>query len=262
MSGRCLRCDPTADLVDNPETHALEAGHPLCARCNRSLRFEEANACTRCVERLLGNLTDLIDAYEALPDEARYIGGTRHTHPGGNLLVLAGPGSEGRTGLTGARLSTGGSDDSHARDEHASDPPSVAFELGSLEQDWRRAFGHPSAMPPASGQLSRPRAFLNGVTRAAIRYLQQHAQWCAASYPDGFVEACEVAWRLRLRVYGALGWLEPRQARAWCLDCAAVGADSQLEQGDAWWCPRCGSVTAPGEYFAALRDGLETRHAG
>lgn len=266
MTARCLRCPPDANTVDDPELHATEHGHPLCARCRRSLRLDEANACHVCIDRLRQNLADLIDAYERLPEAAQQVGGSRHTPPGGQFLYLAGPGSDGLTGLTGARLSIGGVDDSHAADELPADPPSIAHELGSLEQDWRRAFGHPAAgpppQPPSLGLKRNPRGYLNGMVRQSVAYLQKHAAWCATAYPDGFVEAAETVWQLRRRLYGALGLLEPRQVQASCLHCATVGGESRLEQGDAWWCPRCGGSWSPGEYFQALRSGLEARHAG
>lgn len=256
MSAPCWRCDGAT--YDNPDTHATEAQHPVCGHCRRSLRFEESGACQLCIARLQQNLADCVDAYERLPEAAQQVGGSRFQHPGGRFLVLAGPGSEGKTQLSGARLSTGGTSTAHERDEHASDPPSVAYELGSLEHDWRRHLGHPAPQPPATGQLSRPRAYLEGVVRQAAAYLQQHAAWCAATYPDGFAEAAETVHGLRQRMHGALGLLEPRQARAFCLDCA-----SQLEvDGDVWVCTWCGASATPGEYLTALRAGLEARHAG
>jgi hypothetical protein len=271
MTG-CLRCPPDTNQLE-------DCGHPLCARCARSLRYEEAGACAQCIDRLLGNLTDLIGAYEQLPDAAQQVGGTRHVPPGGNLLVLAGPGSEGRTGLTGVRLPTGAIDDTHGLDEHATDPPSVAWELGSLEDDWRRHLGHPAAVPPGHVQKwdgfhwhpplvlpatpARPRKYLSAVVRNAIRYLQQHAEWCANTYPDGFVEAADTAWRLRQRVWGALGLLEPRQVPARCIPCGAAGVDARLEDMEGvWWCPRCGGTIGPAAYVEALRAGLEQRNAG
>lgn len=231
IPARCARCDPPQDH-DDPETHAHQAGHPLCAVCGRSLRYEEAGACGRCIDRLVDNLTDVLSAYENLPDAIHATTGTGKVHPGGDALVLAGPGSEGRTGIRGARLRSGLWDDSHAFDELATDPPSVAQELASLENDWRRALGHPAALPPEHAQLRRPRAYLNGVVRAAVRYLQQHAEWCASTYPDGLAAAVDTVWQLRSRLHGVLADQTRPDRDVPCLPCLGRGLEVPVER--AW----------------------------
>lgn len=86
VNGR--RCDYDGDELTE---HAVEAGHPLCILCNRSLRPGEIQTCDRCVQRTRDALIGIrqIDLEPIIEASALHPG----TLPGGDALVMVADGN-------------------------------------------------------------------------------------------------------------------------------------------------------------------------
>lgn len=289
MTVRCARCDAAydgdfarADLAG----HAAEAGHALCVIDGRSLTLFERQACARCVARTRADLADLAARAPELEQEtARVASSTpsglpraprkgRTSLPGGDALVLLGPGGKGRaeTGET----------------HRAGDAPSLALALADWEDDWRSVRGEPAAVvAPGEGDL------VTRTLRAAHAYLAAHLDWAMAEHPAVDEFADDIA-ALRGRVLAALGDAEPVETGPSCLDCGVklvrryaerqarrrcAGHGDQVfgarcawpyagccdrggrDPNDNWACPSCGRDYDAAAYMLALRARFEQQQA-
>ncbi len=139
---RCARCDWQSDgdtpPLDQLAEHALNSGHPLCPCCRWSLTDTDPQyGCERCLATAQAHLAGIALMYDELPTHLGHVrgqalggqrGGTDGPPlPGGDVLVLLGPGSQGLA-----------EDGTTTRD---ADPTSVAFELGFWAKDWRETRG-------------------------------------------------------------------------------------------------------------------------
>jgi hypothetical protein len=136
---RCGRCDwrSEPELAETGREqlagHADLSGHAICGCCERSLTAEEVRTCEPCLTESRSLLAMIIRLWEELPKHLGHLrgaagGGAKpavdgRPLPGGAVLVLLGPGSEGlaETGET-------------TRD---GDPSSVAFELTWWAKNWK-----------------------------------------------------------------------------------------------------------------------------
>lgn len=258
----CRRCDPPTDHDDLP-THAQATGHWLCICCNRSLDWTRPQVCQHCSDRAWVTLEGIRSLWPDLEEAARPTG-SRHVIPGGDILVMLGPGSAGRTGLFGAPMRNGTLDDTHGYDEHTSDPPSISNELATLEADWREHRGDPAAVLQPGRHVTHAASLVSQQLHAAIVYLKAHHDWAATSHP-AFDEYATTLHQLHSRMRGALGLLERPETGAPCMACSTPAERVLLEkvygrdeQADYWLCQRCGDVKSADAYRDALRDGLSS----
>lgn len=281
MRYACARCDwgpSELDQTAGPESqlleHAVEAGHPLCRCCGRSLPEQDVAVCLPCVADTRCRLGQVLSSYALLPSVFGRLSSSSDWRrngprdegtslPGGDALVLRGPGSNG-----GAQLLTGRLDDGtpwldlaeHADDELAGDSPSVLFELWSEERDWRECRGEPEPVGPVT-------------LCATVEYLMTRLSWAA----DTHLSFPEFAHRVRVllsRLETALATGERSDVGAGCQSC---GSDLQrhyadakrcgherptlvpqwLDHGPSEWLADCQEMP---EELAARLDGWERRH--
>lgn len=231
MRFACARCDWGPSELDQPagpETqlleHALESGHPLCRCCGKSLPEQDVAACLPCVADTRRRLAQVLSSYAMLPavfgrlsspSDWRRNGPREEgtSLPGGDALVLCGPGSNGR-----AQLLTGWWEDGtpwldlaeHADDEHPGDTPSVLFELWSWEVDWRSWRGEPESQGAVT---------LAGV----VDYLTIRLGWAADTH-TAFPDFAHLVRVLLSRLETTLATGERSDVGAACQSC---GADLQ-----------------------------------
>lgn len=259
---RCPRCDWQSDpeLLDDLgqpvrskvqlAVHAREMGHPSCVVCSLVLAREERVTCERCITAARQVLADVVSLWEELPRHLSALGGSLgrpggggrsagdgRPLPGGDALVLLGPGSPGWA-----------EDEETTRD---SDPPSVAFDLGWWEADWREHRGDGAA---------RPARLAAAVFRSA-GYLEVHTRWAAEQHV-GFPDYVHDLALLFGRLERATGRARAEaRANAACFDCGGQLVRLDKEEGleDDVTCQRCRRVYTPAEYALALRA---TRDSG
>ena len=99
-----------------------------------------------------GDLDVIVALYAELPAHLPLVpggaltgsrGGADSPMPGGTVLALLGPGSDGNEGrrLTTSEQAHGVAGREHGVDNKPEDPPSVEWALGTWEQDWRETRG-------------------------------------------------------------------------------------------------------------------------
>lgn len=216
----CRRCDwrpakdddspgPLTQLAD----HAQDAEHWLCRCCGLSLPIDALAVCTPCVAEARRDLAGIVETYALLPDYLARVSspsdwrrsGPRsggNPLPGGDALAMRSNGSQGRTQIRGVLMPDGTRNWDHEADEHVSDPPSVAYELGQWEDDWRHERGEGAAPYAAT------------VTGAA-HYLNSRLQWAADTLPS-FEEFATDLRKLRSRLETATATDEPADVGAMC----------------------------------------------
>jgi hypothetical protein len=213
----CRRCDfrTSPDTEQTPAEqmaeHALATSHHLCPVCSTSLDdTDPVHACERCLSKAREDLAGILLMFAELPDHLghprsptydtdRPSAADGHPLPGGDALVLLGPGSEGL------------SEDGHTSKD--GDVSSVAFELGWWEKDWRETRDDPDPGPPLSTAAT---------VRHAAGYLEVHARWAATSHP-GFPEFADDLRRIHATLEQATGRSERRiVAEAGCMSCGGV----------------------------------------
>ncbi len=249
---RCARCDWQPEGDDPPREqlaeHALAAGHPLCAVGAESLRPDETQTCERCLGRTQELLAGIAIMYDELPSHlgqprGQALGGQRggadgRPLPGGDVLVLLGPGSQGLA--------------EDATTTREGDATSVAFELGFWEREWRET----------RGELGSVRACSNrAVVRAAVGYLETRMRWAANNHL-GFDEFAADLRQLHARLERSTGRVrKPAKAGASCFDCGGdlirPLTDEGLEVEDVVVCQTCRASYDGARYLLALRAGVE-----
>lgn len=215
-----------------------------CIICGRPLDEYEPQTCYRCYHQVRALIGDIVALYAELPDVIGHLTGLRSSAmpsekhptpgmPGGDALVMMGPGSEGRA--------------DNSRTVRDGDPHSVSGILGAWEDAWRaerRETGAP--------QLA--------TVKTAAAYLLGHVQWASNTSP-GFKDFARDLQHLKGRMRVVTGQISPPvRSDARCLgdDC-----DGRLEQHwtDAGLspdrtCPTCQQVYAPAQYRMALKAHL------
>lgn len=271
-SRSCARCDWTADH-ESPEAprvqaaaHAVEAQHPLCIACGRSLSgVDPALTCERCLTSARETLSGVVTMWLELPRhlgiptgqryDAAPRGGDEHGLPGGAILALLAPGSAGGAArrLTRSDRDRGVDGREHQADNRPDDTPSVAWSLATWEDDWRHMRSEPAAVVPGG---------TSAVVRAAARYLEVHARWAANQHPafDEFVSDMRA---LHLQLEQATGRRRvPAKAGADCFDCGGalireVNSSTGLED-DQVTCRACRTRYDEQRYRQALKAAAES----
>lgn len=246
--------------MTEPDTAVTVPDALLCGVCRHQLGVDERATCRACVADTHRHLDAVQAAYGLLPGLLGVLGSNapqpgrgraaERPGPGGDVLVLLGPGGNGLAALRRLRAAeaSGARHDEPpwGTDDRAGDPPSAAYELGRWVDDWRRVRGEPARRVPA------------GVDAAAA-YLRRHMSWAASRHP-GFGEFAADLVALRRRLERVAG-LEDRPERAGvaCFDC---GGDLErpygpLGRADDWTCRRCRRVYDQAGYLLAVRATLE-----
>lgn len=262
---RCARCDFEATDQIPLALHSLEAEHPLCSMCLRSLDPGETRICTAerftktgdripsCLDNTRHLLRTIGELFADLEFHVGHINGSLHTQngyesdglplPGGDRLVLLSGGSQGL------------SDDGMT--VKPTDPPSVSFDL----QFW--ALG---VMDARQDHADNEAVLLGGtptrVVRNSLRYLDRTMLWSANQFP-GFDLMVENLRELASRLERATGQgLPVEKANADCFDCGGKlirRADPRtgLIENRPAECKDCGAVYDPQRYHLALREAWE-----
>lgn len=223
-----------------------------CIVCTRTRLAEyEPQTCNACIGRCISHLHDIQTLAQHLPAEAG-----EHANdplPGGNSLVMLGPGSVGR-------------DDLCLGDNAVNaDPPVLAYELGRWEDDWRRTHHEPAAQHPM------------GIDSAAA-YLRANTAWAAQWHPAFDEYAADLRrWRAVLISTLQVGVKPDRYVE--CLTCNGARLERAFtqpqpcthpgphrptcDQGgrrDTWTCPRCGDTYTESRYWLAVEEALIQVH--
>jgi hypothetical protein len=232
---------------------------PTCGTCAHRLGLDELATCRACVADVRTALDAIETAHALLPGLLVGLGsnapnpagrgGNERPMPGGDVLVLLGPGSGAdnqRRADRARRLAGKPGGDVWGRDDRDGDPPSVAWELGRWEDDWRRIRGEPAAPGPPS-------------VPAAVVYLHGRVAW-AAGHHDAFPDFAADMNLLRRRLEVVTGTCDrPERADVPCLDCGADLERRWTHQGldDEWTCCRCRRAYDQRAYLLAVRATLE-----
>ncbi len=249
----CARCDwkpeGDEDRAEQLTAHAAEAEHFLCRVCLHSLPDHEATAvgCSACLNDARTLLAGIHALWVELPSHLGHVKGSGYDNdrpnaadgrplPGGDVLVLLGPGGTGRS--------------EDAQTWRANDCPSVAFTLTTLEDDLRHVRGDAaSEMPPSSE---------GRVVGAAVRYLDTFMRWASVNHP-AFDEIHADLKSLHYRLEAATGRSEIKTtAEAECFDCGGnlVRLWTDKGQDDHYTCARCRQTYDTARYTLALNAAL------
>ncbi len=208
-----------------------------CLLCGHDLHPTEVATCVRCLGRVRAGLVRIEQLFAVLPSLLTDMSGSGITAimgrgedhyrlPAEDVLTMLGPGSSGPC--------------------HESDPPAVAFELGTWEDDWRHVRGEPAALHLAT-------------VPAAVTYLSSRAGWAAAHHM-AFDEFATDVRRIVGWLEEATGTVDRPERGAPCIYCR----DTLLERGftdegrvDDWICPRCWRSFPEAHYRLAIRMALE-----
>jgi hypothetical protein len=256
----CRRCDWAPDEMiarpaDQLDAHAATTGHPTCVMCRISLPHEQPQACLPCISTVRQGLDQIARTWPLLPgllgrlrsgsdwrqSSSRSPQGDETPLPGGDALVLLCGGSEGAEWARGSK----GVATATINDNLPTDPPSVAFELGRHEDDWRAYRREPAASGlPAVDD--------------ALAYLAPRVTWAAAAHPAFAGFAADIA-TLAARLAQVTGTVDRPETGAPCMECGAYLERGWTECGlaDDWVCPRCHQSYPDAAYWLAVRAGLE-----
>ena len=278
---RCARCNWRPENDETLEEHAEATNHPLCTACSTSLPPDRPRICRDCQDQTATHLADILTMWTELPDLLEAHASARL--PGGDALVLAGPGSRGPQDVddpTRPEVYWLISDNRHA------DTPSVAWTLTSWEDDWRHVRQEPaSQLPPTAADR---------VVTAAAEYLREHGPWAAAEHWAWSEYAADLTrlhgallrvtgryrapTRLGLSCFACRGPLQYRVVRdeddrpparpRWWLDKGVAGPVDEAEftrrslgraglEEEHATCRDCGATYDPTRLLLAQRDALE-----
>lgn len=205
-----------------------------CLLCARSLEATEVRTCLRCLSltrRRLRDLPGLVALGEALLaapsgpswDDGR---GGGDELPGGDLLVMLGPGAPSGSG-------------------HPADPLPVVVTLATWVRDWAETRGEGPLPSPSVADL--------------CGWLSARAGWAAAQH-DAFDEFDGDLARMVVALEDATGAGDRLETGAPCLDCRALLVRDwhpRTGRADSWACPRCRRRYDAAQYVLAVRDQLE-----
>jgi hypothetical protein len=231
-----------------------------CIVCHRAeLAEHEPQTCRHCEQAALTDLARIRALHVVLTAEleaGRYgepqapstsARGDGNALPGGDVLVMLSPGSRG----TADRLQGDPAIDA--------DPPAVAYELGSWEDDWRREMGIPAAGTAAT-------------VASSAAWLSANLGWAARWHPAFDEFAADLRHLVaRLTAATSTGTGDQRAG----VSCTACGKPlvhrtrppapcrhepgqhrSGCDQGgreDDFWCPRCRTLVTGERRMLALR---------
>lgn len=271
---RCPRCDWRSDrdletagpVRDQVAEHLADTGHPTCELCRRILPPEDDRICEACISHVRNLLSGIGEMYAELENEVAQPrsaspGGGRGGSdgpplPGGDALVMLGPGSQ---GLADDALTV--------RDR---DTSSLVFDLTYWESSWRQVFTDPPRRPARFGVA----------VGDAVAYLTRRARDAAHRTDLGFVPCAADLTRLHVHLERITGRARAAaKANASCFDCGGtllrrVDPKTGLEETEKTGrtdpdtgrpeerpvvtCSTCRRRYGAVEYLMALRDARES----
>lgn len=235
------RHDPDLGHRTLPDGQPCEHRHCCVGRCWNHTDDQHPQTCATCVGLVRDTLAEIVRLTDLLPTQTaeggcdgRLLAGA--PIPGGDAMVLLGPGSLGAQAL----------DHEH---ESWSDPVPPLQMLATHEDDWRLELGHQAG----------PRATM---WRCAD-YLGQHLTLMAQRHPAFDEFAADLA-RLRGRLEDVLSEGEREEpTKTPCLECGAmlVKRYGKRAVDDHHQCPRCGRRYHGDEFTRAKHHHLASEDA-
>lgn len=229
-----------------------------CIVCHREvLNVPDDQTCVRCLGSTRQSLAHIEACYKLLSIEIQARSGTAspmepngHIHgegdplPGGDLMVLAGPGST----RWHIRMPDGRADKPQPDD---ADPDAVDSVLGQLERweaDWRITFGDGAAMEPAT---------ISNVTVYLLRRLSHAAQRHPA-FDEFATDIRDLRHTLDVRLK-----LHPQRSDVPCITCETRTLERPAPRNGRafeWQCSRCYRSYTQEEFWMAARQQGEQRN--
>jgi hypothetical protein len=212
-----------------------------CLLCKHELTPTELHACADCVSETRADLHAIHTAYLLLPYQLGLpanvsistvmgIGNDDAPIPGGDVLVMLGPGSA-HTRKDGLRF-----------EGDPNDPPVVAFELATWCEDWA-SHRHEEHWP--------------NTVRWCIPWLNARLSWGLDHHPAAqpFVDDMQ---RIRARLESVTGSGERPEQGESCPYCGATVERLWTKHGldDDWTCPRCKRRYTPAQLRSAVLSVL------
>ena len=208
-----------------------------CLVCTAPLSAAELRTCLTCLSEVRGGLLRLERLFAELPslfanlgaasalDSVLARGGDDATLPGGDVLVMLGPGSSSHAGSP-------------------TDPPAVTFELWSWAGDWCEVRREDPAKVPT------------GVP-ALADWLSVRAGWAADHHP-AFDEFASDVRRIVVRLEDVTGRSDRPEKGPPCPYCRASLLREWTDAGlsDDWVCTRCRRAFNPPQYRLAVMASL------
>jgi hypothetical protein len=228
----------------------------LCAVCTKPLRVDERRTCLTCIGRARRNLLDIVEGYSLLPACMHTMPSPAPAHapargagtpmPGGDALVLLGPGSEGR---------------SDSRDVQSDDVASIAGVLTHHEDNWRHCFGWRAVTVEPAKEVAHAAKFLNVQMEKAATELGHFPEFAAeVKLLRGMV------WRTTGQSLYVIVSPVP------CFECGGGERDVEPEKrpktlvreyddatglNDWWRCRQCDAEYSMTRYWLAVHEHLE-----
>jgi hypothetical protein len=219
----------------------------LCGVCTKPLPIDERRVCVVCIGRARRNLLDVREGYSLLHDCMKLIASPApslapaRSHdtlmPGGDALVLLGPGSEGK------------SDEGCINED---DVDSIAGVLDEYWSNWRHCRGW-RAVTVAPDRL----------VGDACTFLSRHMEW-AASELDHFPEFAAKMKSLRGMVWRVTGQsMFVIKSPAPCFQCGQPSLVREFDEktglNDLWTCQHCSTEYGMPAYWLAIHALLEAQ---
>ncbi len=263
MKTPCQRCDWQPD-PDSPLTtdaqlteHAEAFAHPLCCICHRSLTDVQPQTCDSCLDQAQAHLSGVLTMWLELRSYLGHLHGSSYdtSHgtddyvlPGGDVLVLLGPGSQGLS-------------DNHETIKSNDDALSIAHLLGSWQALWQQARNE--HIDPAEHLVHQGRG---GVIYSAAGYLERHSRWAANRLPTFPNYAADLEALHALLEIKTGRTRAPAKANAACFTCEGtiiwpVDRGTGLEL-PTLTCRDCRQSYTLGQYLLALRAKRESDLTG
>jgi hypothetical protein len=265
----CRRCEWEPDPIDPTDpnaptrhqalvVHAAAAGHPLCCICRRSLSDIQPQTCDTCLDETRGNLSAVLAMWLELRSYLGHLqsaaydkdqgGHDGHALPGGDLLVLLGPGSQGAS-------------DNYETVKPDDDALSIPHLLASWQHLWATARGE--HISPEARLVHQARG---GVVYAAVAYLEHHARWAANRLPEFADYAADIEALHALLEIKTGRARAPMKAGGACIMCKGtiiwpVDRETGLEL-PALRCRDCRQSYTVGQYLLAMRARRDDELSG
>lgn len=214
--------------------------------CEGDLKPTEIACCAECVSGTRWDLATIQVCYALLPamlgaPQGASLGavmggkGDAAALPGGDVLVMLGPGGGAGAGEPG-------------------DPPAVAHEMSTWCEAWAELRGE-RTWPRVGVWHGR---WVEPSVESCTRWLHTRLEWAMQHHPAAS-EFAEDMGRIRVRLENATHSGTQPETGTTCPRCGGTVERRWTSRGkdDDWSCPGCGSVYTPAELDWAVRVAIE-----